>query len=95
MFGLFAAMGASNGDRERRYEGEQEAVGRTAPRPTLYLHGAVDGCIGAELVGEAGEHLAPGSRMVMVPDAGHFLHLERPDVVGAEITAWVSGSRDA
>src|SRR6266702_7563060 len=29
-----------------RFAAEQQAVGRQAPQPTLYLHGARDGCIG-------------------------------------------------
>ena len=86
-----AAIGTSNGDREQRYGAEQESVPRMAPQPTLYLHGAADGCIDVELVTDAERHLAAGSRLVVVPDVGHFLHLERPDVVGAEIVPWVSG----
>jgi pimeloyl-ACP methyl ester carboxylesterase len=32
----------------------------------------------------------PGSRAVMIDDAGHFLHLERPDAVNAEILAFLA-----
>jgi pimeloyl-ACP methyl ester carboxylesterase len=52
------------------------------PIPTLYLHGADDGCMGVELCDP--EALAPllgGGRAEIVPGTGHFLHLERPDVV--------------
>jgi len=35
--------------------------------------------------------LAPGSRVVSVPDAGHFLHLEKPGEVNRQILAWVTG----
>jgi len=51
-------------------------------QPTLYLHGRTDGCMGLE-VAEAGSAFltSPGSRMEVVDDAGHFLHIERPDVV--------------
>ena len=38
----------------------------------------------------AGGFLAESSRMVLVEDAGHFLHLEKPDEVGEHIVAWVS-----
>lgn len=49
--------------------------------PTLYLHGARDGCIGVELA-DGMEALFPaGLRKVVVPDAGHFVHAERPDEV--------------
>jgi pimeloyl-ACP methyl ester carboxylesterase len=33
---------------------------------------------------------APGSRMEVVDDAGHFLHVERPDVVNRLIIDFVT-----
>jgi len=72
-----------------RYAGEQQAAGRLPAQPTLYLHGATDGCIGVELARGAEGLLAPSSRMVVIDDAGHFLHLERPDDVNEHILAWV------
>jgi pimeloyl-ACP methyl ester carboxylesterase len=59
--------------------------------PTLYVHGGNDGCIRAELVRDAPHLLPPGSRLVMVPSAGHFLHLEQPGEVNRHIMAWVAG----
>ena len=51
------------------------------PKPFLYLHGADDGCMGAELVTDVLDHLpAPGSACEVVAGTGHFLHLE--DVAG-------------
>jgi pimeloyl-ACP methyl ester carboxylesterase len=73
-----------------RYADEQQAAGRQAPQPTLYLHGAADGCIKAELARGAERLLAPSSRMVVIEDAGHFLHLEKPGEVNDHILAWVS-----
>jgi pimeloyl-ACP methyl ester carboxylesterase len=73
-----------------RYEREQQAVGRQAPQPTLYLHGAGDGCIGAELARGAEHLLAPSSQMAVIDDAGHFLHLERPREVNDHILTWIS-----
>ncbi len=60
-----------------------------APQPTLYLHGARDGCISAELARGGERYLAPGSRMIVVEDAGHFLHLERPALVNELIRSWL------
>jgi pimeloyl-ACP methyl ester carboxylesterase len=70
---------------------EEQAVWRRPERPTLYLHGRADGCVRADLVGDAARALAPGSRVVVVPDAGHFLHLERPAEVNQQILAWITG----
>lgn len=61
-------------------------------RPVLYLHGSNDGCINADLVRDAPHWLPPGSRLVVVPDAGHFLHLEQPDEVNRRILAWVTSN---
>ena len=73
-----------------RYGAEQQAAGRQAPQPTLYLHGANDGCIRVDLARGAESLLAPASRMIVIEDAGHFLHLEKPAEVNEHILAWVT-----
>jgi len=85
--GVVGAGGAAG--EASRYAAEQEAVGRQAPQPTLYLHGAADGCISADIARGAERLLAPSSRMIVVEEAGHFLHLERPQEVSRQILAWV------
>ena len=94
--GYYRAAGGAPGNGARYpgtgalYAAEQEAAGRQAPQPTLYLHGARDGCIGADLVRGAERLLAPSSRMIVIDDAGHFLHLEEPGRVNDHILSWVS-----
>lgn len=69
----------------------QAAAYGLPPQPLLYLHGRTDGCMRIEVAETSGSVMTvPGSRAVMVDDAGHFLHLERPDVVNAEIVAFLS-----
>jgi pimeloyl-ACP methyl ester carboxylesterase len=57
--------------------------------PTLYLHGADDGCIGAGFVGPARAALPAGSVVDLIQGAGHFLQLERPDAVNARIAEFL------
>ena len=83
--GYYRAAGAAD-----RFAAEQQAVGRQAPQPTLYLHGARDGCIGVDLARGSERFLAPSSRMIVINDAGHFLHLEDPAQVNDHILSWVS-----
>jgi pimeloyl-ACP methyl ester carboxylesterase len=73
------------------YAMEEQATWRQVEQPTLYLHGSADGCIGVELAVRAERLLAPGSRMTIVEDAGHFLHLEKPREVNEHILAWITG----
>src|SRR5690606_38906676 len=69
----------------------QSAVFALPPQPLLYLHGRTDGCMAPERAATTSDHLRDdGSRAVMVDDAGHFLQLERPEVVNAEILAFLS-----
>jgi pimeloyl-ACP methyl ester carboxylesterase len=51
------------------------------PVPSLVFHGGRDGCIGGELL-EGMEALFPrGLRKVIVANAGHFMHQEKPEEV--------------
>ena len=83
-----AAVGTTPPDAA--LEREQAALAQTPPQPTLYLHGERDGCMGVELAAAAGDFLAPGSRVEIVADTGHFLHVERPDVVNRLVLDWVT-----
>jgi len=60
------------------------------PVPTLYLHGADDGALGIDILGQPSEHLpAAGSASEIVDGVGHFLHLEQPALVAAKIGGWL------
>lgn len=57
--------------------------------PSLYMHGADDGCISAQL-GEGMEAaFTNGLERVVMPGVGHFLHLEQPDAVFEHILRFI------
>jgi pimeloyl-ACP methyl ester carboxylesterase len=51
------------------------------PVPALYFHGEDDGCNGVDLTEGMEKHFLAGVDVHRVPGAGHFVHLERPEVV--------------
>jgi pimeloyl-ACP methyl ester carboxylesterase len=53
--------------------------------PALLVTGARDGCIGTDLFEEADRAFDAPCRVLRVRDAGHFVHQERPSLVGDEI----------
>ncbi|HAS10367.1 MAG TPA: alpha/beta hydrolase [Acidimicrobiaceae bacterium] len=69
-----------------RYDEIQAAGAAPVEIPALYLHGADDGCIGTDFAeASAGFLTDERSRTTVVEGAGHFLQLERPERVNAEI----------
>jgi pimeloyl-ACP methyl ester carboxylesterase len=86
-----ATLGGVGLDPDPEVQALQDASAGPPPMPTLYLHGRTDGCMGADLAEMAGAGLtAPGSRAEIVDGAGHFLHLERPDVVNRLIREFLA-----
>jgi pimeloyl-ACP methyl ester carboxylesterase len=71
---------------------EQAAMLLPTPKPTLYLHGRDDGCMLLSSIGRPLEFMADGSEMEIVDGAGHFLHVERPDVVNRRIVGFLTAS---
>jgi len=61
--------------------------------PLLYLHGARDGCLDSRFAARLVEllpELPARSRVEVVPSAGHFLQLERPDRVAALVRTFLA-----
>jgi pimeloyl-ACP methyl ester carboxylesterase len=71
--------------------GEQAAAGSAPPQPTLYLHGDNDGCFALDAIDDPLPLLAPGSDMAVIKSAGHFLHVEQPDVFNARVLEFLAG----
>jgi pimeloyl-ACP methyl ester carboxylesterase len=69
---------------------EQSAALMPTPRPTLYLHGRDDGCMLLSSIGDPLDFLAEGSEVEIVDGTGHFLHVERPDVVNRRILEFLA-----
>jgi pimeloyl-ACP methyl ester carboxylesterase len=88
--GYYRAMFDSAGHLPR-YAAQQVAAtaGDRTGCPILYLHGADDGALGAGLTAGADQLLPAGSRSAVIDRAGHFLHLERPDLIGACVADWL------
>ncbi|HUI04187.1 MAG TPA: alpha/beta hydrolase [Acidimicrobiales bacterium] len=73
------------------YEEAQAASATSPPQPTLYLHGADDGCMGVDAIGDVRAVLSEGSEHVVVERAGHFLHLDQPAVVQEHVLRFLAG----
>lgn len=61
--------------------------------PLLYLQGADDGCLDPRWAGRIGDQLPEGSVVAVIEGAGHFLQLERPDVVNARVLEFLGAGR--
>ena len=62
------------------------------PVATLYLHGADDGALGVDIFGNPADHLpADDSAFEIIEGAGHFLHLEHPELIATKVADWLDG----
>jgi pimeloyl-ACP methyl ester carboxylesterase len=57
--------------------------------PTLYLHGTDDGCASPDYARWVEPVLPEGSHVEIVNGAGHFMQLDRPDMVAGHILDFV------
>jgi pimeloyl-ACP methyl ester carboxylesterase len=84
-----ATLGA--GKRDPGLDDLQTRMGAEVPtQPLLYLHGENDGCIGREVAEFAAASVPQNVDVRFVAGAGHFLQIERPDVVAAHVIGWLS-----
>lgn len=58
--------------------------------PTLYLHGESDGCIGVEVCNGMEDYFGDNFQKKIIKNAGHFIHLEKPDEFNETILKFVS-----
>ena len=93
---LQAALGyyrATLGDgyRDPVLQDLQTQMAASVPtQPLLYLHGANDGCIGADVL-ESAKSMAPANvKFEVVAAAGHFLQLEQPVTVNRLICEFLA-----
>jgi pimeloyl-ACP methyl ester carboxylesterase len=75
--------------RRGEYAAEQAHMGDVPAAPLLYLHGERDGCQLPSIARRAADLLTPPSRFELVPEAGHFLQLERPAEVNELIAEFL------
>jgi pimeloyl-ACP methyl ester carboxylesterase len=70
---------------------QAQILGRPLAMPTLYFHGLRDGCfaIDRELAAQIPALMGPDSRVELLEDAGHFLLVERPEVVNPKIVEFL------
>jgi pimeloyl-ACP methyl ester carboxylesterase len=78
-----ATLGA--GYNDPALQSMQDSSSVIPPQPLLYLHGRNDGCMGIEVAEFAQLEFSANARAQFVDGAGHFLHLERPDIVNRSI----------
>ena len=89
VIGYYRAFASPFGPPEpyRRWKGAEM---RPPLTPLLYLHGADDGCLDPRLVALAAPNLPAGSVVELVPDAGHFLQLEQPELVNRLVLEYLT-----
>jgi pimeloyl-ACP methyl ester carboxylesterase len=64
-------------------QASKSTLNRPVQVPTLALTGALDGCMDTRLHDDLmrPDNYPAGLEIVRIPDAGHFLHQERPDEI--------------
>jgi pimeloyl-ACP methyl ester carboxylesterase len=71
--------------RALRLPSRARLLSRKTRVPTLYVHGEDDGCVAMRTAWGTERGYAGSIRMLRVPAAGHFVHLEQPEIVNRAI----------
>ena len=92
---LMAALGyyravLDNGNIDPALDDIEARAMDVPSQPLLCLHGADDGAIGAEVAEAARPTVGDNVTIEIVEDAGHFLHLERSDLVNDRILEFLA-----
>jgi pimeloyl-ACP methyl ester carboxylesterase len=69
---------------------EAKAPARRIKIPLLHLTGGDDGCIGPSAGRGQGAFFDGPFRSETIPGVGHFLHLERPELVARPVLGWLA-----
>lgn len=72
--------------RSRRYRYEQRAAWKVPPQPTLHVHGAGDGAVGADQTVRARDELA---QVEVLDGARHWVHLDHPERVADLVLGFI------
>ena len=92
---LTAALGYyrstfGDGPTREEFASAQEAAAMVPDQPLLYLHGADDGCIGADVAASARGMLGDDGEVEIIPGVGHFLHLETPGAINDRLLEFLT-----
>ncbi|MCA9695340.1 MAG: alpha/beta hydrolase [Myxococcales bacterium] len=63
--------------------------------PTLVIAGDEDGCIGPRMFNSIGPAFAAAHELERVAGAGHFMHLERPELIASLVRSFLDRHVDA
>ncbi len=58
--------------------------------PVLQLHGADDGCVLPPEIPVDDDRRFTCRELAVIPNTGHFLHLEAPEAIAARVLAWLA-----
>lgn len=88
VLGYYRAM-LGDGYKDPALETIQAGCFQVPPQPMLYLHGADDGCMGADIAEQARAMVPDSVQIQVLADCGHFLQVEQPEAVNQAIVEFL------